>query len=192
MRIETPELELSLPSHTPHISVVMPVYNAAPCLSVAVESILGKSLHSLRFRSESEPAEDYDLWVRLTDHCRIVWGQRGPGRLVSEFDARLDSQLHRQIGEPPFPVSESWLQSVQAHLSRIVASRRGSKSLRCAPECKDIGASEDGTKELLAVVDSHRESSQSWRELLQELKRRGVSNTRSLAIDHGSLGVWMA
>jgi putative transposase len=38
-----------------------------------------------------------------------------------------------------------------------------------------IGATEDGTKELLAVVDGYRESAQSWRELLQQLKRPGLS-----------------
>jgi len=32
-----------------------------------------------------------------------------------------------------------------------------------------IGATEDGTKELLAVVDGYRESTQSWRELLGQL-----------------------
>jgi transposase-like protein len=34
---------------------------------------------------------------------------------------------------------------------------------------------EDGTKELLAVVDGYRESTQSWRELLGQLKRLGLS-----------------
>jgi transposase-like protein len=34
-----------------------------------------------------------------------------------------------------------------------------------------MGALEDGTKELLAVVDGYPESTQSWRELLQQLKR---------------------
>src|SRR5438552_3130465 len=38
-----------------------------------------------------------------------------------------------------------------------------------------IGATEDGTKELLGVVDGYRESAQSWRELLQQLKRLGLS-----------------
>ena len=38
-----------------------------------------------------------------------------------------------------------------------------------------IGATEDGTKELLAVVDDYRESTQSWRELLGQLKRHGLS-----------------
>jgi hypothetical protein len=36
-----------------------------------------------------------------------------------------------------------------------------------------IGVPEDGTKELLAVVDGYRESTESWRELLQQLKLAG-------------------
>jgi putative transposase len=34
-----------------------------------------------------------------------------------------------------------------------------------------IGATEDGSKELLAVIEGYRESTQSWRELLGQLKR---------------------
>jgi len=55
-----------------------------------------------------------------------------------------------------------------------------------------IGATEDGTKELLAVVDGYRESAQSWRELLQQLKRLGLSTAPKLAIGDGSLGFWIA
>ena len=45
-----------------------------------------------------------------------------------------------------------------------------------------IGATEEGTKELLAVVDGYRESTQSWRELLGQLKRQGLSAAPKLAI----------
>jgi putative transposase len=55
-----------------------------------------------------------------------------------------------------------------------------------------IGATEDGTKELLAVVDGYRESTQSWRELLGQLKRLGLSTPPKLAIGDGSLGFWIA
>jgi putative transposase len=55
-----------------------------------------------------------------------------------------------------------------------------------------IGATEEGTKELLAVVDGYRESAQSWRELLQQLKRLGLSAAPKLAIGDGSLGFWIA
>jgi putative transposase len=55
-----------------------------------------------------------------------------------------------------------------------------------------IGATEDGTKELLAVVDGYRESTQSWRELLGQLKRLGLTSAPKLAIGDGSLGFWIA
>jgi putative transposase len=55
-----------------------------------------------------------------------------------------------------------------------------------------MGALEDGTKELLAVVDGYRESTQSWRELLQQLKRHGLTVAPKLAIGDGSLGFWLA
>ena len=45
---------------------------------------------------------------------------------------------------------------------------------------------------LLAVVDGHRESTQSSRELLQQLKRLGLSGAPKLAIGDGSLGFWIA
>jgi transposase-like protein len=55
-----------------------------------------------------------------------------------------------------------------------------------------MGALEDGTKELLAVVDGYRESTQSWRELLQQLKRHGLTVAPKLAVGDGSLGFWLA
>jgi hypothetical protein len=54
-----------------------------------------------------------------------------------------------------------------------------------------IGATEDGAKELLAVVDGYRESTQSWREQLGQLKRLGLSAAPKLAIGDGSLGFWI-
>jgi len=50
-----------------------------------------------------------------------------------------------------------------------------------------MGALEDGTKELLAVVDGYRESTHSWRELLQQLKRHGLTVAPKLAIGDDSL-----
>ncbi|NBJ14833.1 MAG: IS256 family transposase [Dehalobacter sp. 4CP] len=55
-----------------------------------------------------------------------------------------------------------------------------------------IGALEDGTKELVAVLDGYRESKLSWKELLLDLKQRGLSEGPRLAIGDGSLGFWAA
>ncbi|HEY0791266.1 MAG TPA: IS256 family transposase [Chthoniobacterales bacterium] len=55
-----------------------------------------------------------------------------------------------------------------------------------------IGATEDGTKELLAVVDGFRESKDSWGDLLRELKHHGLTQPPKLATGDGSLGFWIA
>ncbi len=55
-----------------------------------------------------------------------------------------------------------------------------------------IGADEWGRKEVLGLTDGYRESTQSWRELLLDLKRRGLSHAPDLAIGDGALGFWAA
>lgn len=55
-----------------------------------------------------------------------------------------------------------------------------------------IGATEDGHKELLGIVDGVRESELSWRELLLDLKQRGLETAPELAIGDGALGFWKA
>ena len=55
-----------------------------------------------------------------------------------------------------------------------------------------IGALDDGTKELIAVLDGYRESKLSWMELLSSLKERGLTDGPKLAIGDGSLGFWAA
>jgi putative transposase len=55
-----------------------------------------------------------------------------------------------------------------------------------------IGATPEGKKELVGLVDGMRESTQSWRELLLDLKRRGLSSGPELAVGDGALGFWKA
>lgn len=55
-----------------------------------------------------------------------------------------------------------------------------------------MGATADGLKELLAVVDGCRESEQSWYELLLDLKHRGLALAPKLAVGDGALGFWAA
>jgi putative transposase len=54
-----------------------------------------------------------------------------------------------------------------------------------------IGVREDGTKELLAVEDGYRESTESWAGVLRDLKRRGL-NCPKLVVGDGALGTWAA
>ncbi len=55
-----------------------------------------------------------------------------------------------------------------------------------------IGALENGRKELIAILDGHRESKSSWLTLLRGLKRRGLRAAPKLAIGDGALGFWAA
>jgi putative transposase len=55
-----------------------------------------------------------------------------------------------------------------------------------------IGATPEGKKELVGLTDGVRESAQSWRELLLDLKRRGLAMGPELAIADGALGFWQA
>lgn len=54
-----------------------------------------------------------------------------------------------------------------------------------------IGARPDGEKELLAVEDGYRESAESWKTVLRDLKRRGLV-APVLAVGDGALGFWAA
>jgi transposase-like protein len=54
-----------------------------------------------------------------------------------------------------------------------------------------IGVRTDGTKELIALADGFRESSESWADLLRSCKRRGMT-APVLAVGDGALGFWKA
>jgi len=54
-----------------------------------------------------------------------------------------------------------------------------------------IGVRADGTKELVALTDGFRESSESWADLLRSCKRRGM-RAPVLAVGDGALGFWKA
>jgi transposase-like protein len=55
-----------------------------------------------------------------------------------------------------------------------------------------IGATPEGKKELLGFQVGVRESAQSWRELLVDLKARGLATAPELATGDGALGFWKA
>jgi transposase-like protein len=55
-----------------------------------------------------------------------------------------------------------------------------------------IGVTPDGKKELVTIGDGLRESSESWREVLRNLKARGLEAGPLLAVGDGALGFWAA
>lgn len=55
-----------------------------------------------------------------------------------------------------------------------------------------MGATADGHKELIAIADGFRESEQSWKALLLDVKARGLAIDPKLATGDGALGFWKA
>src|SRR5829696_6944291 len=55
-----------------------------------------------------------------------------------------------------------------------------------------IGATPEGRKELVGFQVGIRESAQSWRELLIDLRRRGLAVAPEIAVGDGALGFWKA
>jgi len=55
-----------------------------------------------------------------------------------------------------------------------------------------MGSTPSGEKELISIQDGYRESEQSWHELLQDLKGRGLRLAPRVAVGDGALGFWKA
>ena len=55
-----------------------------------------------------------------------------------------------------------------------------------------IGVTPQGQKEIISVEDGFRESKESWRSLIRQIKRLGLSKAPKLAIGDGALGFWAA
>jgi putative transposase len=55
-----------------------------------------------------------------------------------------------------------------------------------------IGATPEGKKELVGFQTGVRESAQSWRELVVDVKRRGLKVAPDIAVGDGALGFWKA
>jgi putative transposase len=54
-----------------------------------------------------------------------------------------------------------------------------------------VGVRTDGTKELVSITDGIRESSESWADVLRDLRRRGM-RAPTVAVGDGALGFWAA
>jgi transposase-like protein len=55
-----------------------------------------------------------------------------------------------------------------------------------------VGVTPDGKKERVAIGDGYRESTESWKEVLLDLKRRGLQAGPLLAVGDGAMGFWAA
>jgi putative transposase len=101
-------------------------------------------------------------------------------RLVGAWQAEYESFCRRDLSEVDYVYI--WADGVHFRV-RLEQAR-----LCCLVI---VGVRADGTKELVAVVDGERESTDSWAELLRDLRRRGM-RAPVVAIGDGALGLWAA
>lgn len=102
-------------------------------------------------------------------------------RLKREWEAEHRAWSKRYLS------GERW---VYLWVDGIHSGLRGTSARPCVLVV--VGVNERGEKHLLAVEDGVRESTQSWRELLLDLKRRSLVEAPKLAVSAGATGFWGA
>lgn len=101
-------------------------------------------------------------------------------RLKQVWRAEYDTWRQRRLDD------EQW---VYIWVDGIYSGLRADEHRLCVLVV--IGVNSQGEKQLLAIEDGIRESTQSWREVLGHLKARGL-NTPAVAIGDGAMGFWGA
>ena len=102
-------------------------------------------------------------------------------RLAEEWQGERKRFMDRSLSERQYVYV--WVDGVHTGV------RLGSDDRLCCLVM--VGARLDGTKELVAIHDGYRESTESWAFLLRDLKKRGM-RAPVLAVGDGALGFWAA
>jgi transposase-like protein len=101
-------------------------------------------------------------------------------RLTTDWQRERDQFAHRSLKDVDY---------VYVFADGIHFNVRLEEARLCALVI--VGVRSDGTKELVSISDGHRESTESWADVLRGLKRRGMT-APALAVGDGALGFWGA
>lgn len=179
------------------------IVTTAGCVSVKVPRARDRGEGDIRFQSVIVPpylkrADNIDEFVPFLYLKGISTG---------DFEAVLSNLLGKAISFSPNTVvrlKDKWKEEYDQWCNRDLSDKgyiywwvdgvhfnvRLEKDRTCILVV--MGARRDGTKELVAVQDGFRESEISWKELMLNLKRRGLKRGPRLAIGDGALGFWAA
>jgi len=102
-------------------------------------------------------------------------------RLTTAWQAERDQFMARKLADRDYVYI--WVDGVHFNV------RLGDDDRLCCLVM--VGVRLDGTKELIAIADGYRESTESWAELLRSCKKRGI-RAPVLAVGDGALGFWAA
>jgi putative transposase len=127
----------------------------------------------------------------FTESLQSLLGEDAPAlspnvivRLVAEWSQEYEAWSRRDLSEKQYVYV--WADGIHVN----VRLENEANQRQCLLVL--MGATADGEKELIAVVDGYRESEQSWYELLLNLKNRGLALAPKLAVGDGALGFWAA
>lgn len=101
-------------------------------------------------------------------------------RLTTDWQKERDQFAHRSLKDVDY---------VYVYADGIHFNVRLEEARLCALVI--VGVRADGSKELVSISDGHRESTESWADVLRGLKRRGMT-APVLAVGDGALGFWGA
>jgi putative transposase len=102
-------------------------------------------------------------------------------RLVEQWQAERAAFARRDLGGVDYVYC--WADGVHFNV------RLGEQGRLCCLVI--VGVRADGTKELVAIADGERESTDAWAELLRDLRRRGM-RAPVVMVGDGALGLWRA
>jgi putative transposase len=102
-------------------------------------------------------------------------------RLTEQWRKEREEFMRRELSEKDYVYA--WVDGIHTKV------RLGQDDRLCCLVV--VGVRLDGKKELVAVQDGYRESTESWAQMLRDLKKRGM-RAPILAIGDGALGFWAA
>ena len=124
-----------------------------------------------------------DFVPALAEHFGTAAGLSASviSRLTASWEAEVAAFMNRDLSRSFYVYC--WVDGVHFNI------RLGEDKTLCCLVI--VGVRLDGTKELVAIADGYRESTQSWAELLRDVRRRGME-APSLVTGDGALGFWSA
>jgi putative transposase len=147
----------------------------------------------------SKAIEEFIPWLYLrgistgdfSEALQTLLGERAKGlspnvivRLKEQWTSEYEQWSRRDLTGQPYVYL--WADGIYVNV-RLEDTENKKQCLLVV-----MGATADGHKELLAVQDGYRESTQSWTELLVDLQRRGLTLAPKLATGDGAMGFWAA
>ena len=108
------------------------------------------------------------------------------------FTLRNNTLFGLALVDPPLRrvITRTRSMFVSSNVSGSVLVPVSASLIRVMPNL--LPATPEGKKELVGLLDGVRESALSWRELLLDLRRRGLAIAPELAVADGALGFWQA